>query len=116
MSQSRPPRRREDERLLRGQGVFTDDLNLPGQAYAAFRPLAHAHGGVAMPGFAMPTSVDAPAARSRAIACGTSASQLCWWSPKSGRWPRTCPSWWCSTSTLCPAVVDTAAWCSRACP
>ena len=28
-------RRKEDDRLLSGAGCFTDDLNLPRQAYAA---------------------------------------------------------------------------------
>ncbi len=31
-----PVTRREDLRLLQGQGQYTDDVNLPGQAYAAF--------------------------------------------------------------------------------
>ena len=37
-------RRREDEPLLTGRGRFTDDVNIPGQAYAAFAraPVAHA--------------------------------------------------------------------------
>ncbi len=36
--------RREDDALLRGQGKFTDDVNLDGQAYAAFvrAPVGHA--------------------------------------------------------------------------
>ena len=29
-----PVRRREDQRLLTGQGRYSDDLNLPDQAYA----------------------------------------------------------------------------------
>lgn len=33
---SRPVRRREDARLVIGRGRFADDVNLPGQAYAAF--------------------------------------------------------------------------------
>ena len=39
-----PVRRREDTRFLTGDGRFTDDLNLDGQAYAWFvrSPLAHA--------------------------------------------------------------------------
>ena len=36
MSLSRPPRRREDARHLTGRGLFTDDLECPGQAWAAF--------------------------------------------------------------------------------
>ncbi|MCZ6605668.1 MAG: molybdopterin-dependent oxidoreductase, partial [Alphaproteobacteria bacterium] len=40
----RPIPRKEDERLLRGLGRFTDDFNLPGQYYAAFvrSPCPHA--------------------------------------------------------------------------
>ena len=34
--------RREDPRLLRGQGRYTDDLALPGQAYAATPALSRA--------------------------------------------------------------------------
>jgi carbon-monoxide dehydrogenase large subunit len=30
-----PLRRREDQRLLRGRGEYSDDKNLPGQAHAA---------------------------------------------------------------------------------
>ncbi len=39
-----PVRRREDRRLLTGAGRYSDDLNLPGQAYAVFvrSPYAHA--------------------------------------------------------------------------
>ena len=40
----KPIPRKEDERLLRGQGRFTDDFNLPGQYYAAIvrSPYPHA--------------------------------------------------------------------------
>ena len=38
-----PVRRREDLRLLTGQGRYTDDLKLPGQAYAAMVRSPHAH-------------------------------------------------------------------------
>jgi len=40
----RPVRRKEDARLLTGQGCFSDDFRLPGQAYARFvrSPRAHA--------------------------------------------------------------------------
>jgi carbon-monoxide dehydrogenase large subunit len=38
-----PVSRFEDPRLLRGQGRFQDDLNLPGQAYAVFLRSPHAH-------------------------------------------------------------------------
>jgi carbon-monoxide dehydrogenase large subunit len=38
-----PVKRREDPRLITGQGRFSDDLNLPGQAYAHFVRSPHAH-------------------------------------------------------------------------
>jgi carbon-monoxide dehydrogenase large subunit len=40
-----PVRRREDLRLVTGKGNYTDDVNLPGQAYAMMvrSPHAHAH-------------------------------------------------------------------------
>ena len=39
------PRRKEDDRLLRGQGAFSDDINIPGTVWAHFvrSPHAHAH-------------------------------------------------------------------------
>ena len=39
----RPFRRKEDRRLLTGRGRFSDDVNLPGQAYAAMARSPHAH-------------------------------------------------------------------------
>jgi carbon-monoxide dehydrogenase large subunit len=39
-----PVRRREDRRLLTGNGRYSDDLNLPGQAYAVMVRSPHAHG------------------------------------------------------------------------
>src|SRR5437868_9790822 len=39
----RPVRRREDLRLLTGKGRYSDDVNLPGQAYAAMVRSPHAH-------------------------------------------------------------------------
>ena len=39
-------RRREDWRLLRGEGRFADDLSLPGQAYAACLRAPHAHAAI----------------------------------------------------------------------
>src|SRR6266850_5264425 len=39
----KPVRRVEDERLLTGRGRYSDDFNLPGQAYAAFVRSPHAH-------------------------------------------------------------------------
>jgi carbon-monoxide dehydrogenase large subunit len=38
-----PIPRREDHRLLTGKGSFSDDLNLPGQLYAAFVRSTHPH-------------------------------------------------------------------------
>jgi len=38
-----PVRRREDLRLLTGDGRYSDDINLPGQAYAAMVRSPHAH-------------------------------------------------------------------------
>src|SRR5438128_7663715 len=39
-----PVLRAEDPKLLRGEGRYTDDVNLPGQAYAAIVRSRHAHG------------------------------------------------------------------------
>jgi aerobic carbon-monoxide dehydrogenase large subunit len=39
----RPMPRYEDLRLVRGQGRYTDDMSLPGQAYAMFVRAPHAH-------------------------------------------------------------------------
>jgi carbon-monoxide dehydrogenase large subunit len=50
-----PVRRREDYRLLTGQGRYADDLKAPGQAYAAFVRSPHAHADV--------LAIDAMAAR-----------------------------------------------------
>src|SRR5712691_7819044 len=38
-----PVRRREDQRLLTGNGRYSDDVNLPGQAYAVMLRAPHAH-------------------------------------------------------------------------
>lgn len=38
-----PVRRREDQRLLTGQGRYSDDINLPDQAYAVMVRSPHAH-------------------------------------------------------------------------
>ncbi len=38
-----PVRRKEDFRLVRGAGRFSDDVNLSGQAYAVFLRSPHAH-------------------------------------------------------------------------
>src|SRR5258708_10700188 len=39
-----PVRRKEDDTLVRGKGKYTDDFNLPGQAYAWMVRSTHAHG------------------------------------------------------------------------
>ncbi len=39
-----PVPRKEDPTLLRGQGRYTDDLSLPGQAYAIMVRSTHGHG------------------------------------------------------------------------
>jgi carbon-monoxide dehydrogenase large subunit len=38
-----PVRRKEDARLLTGRGCYSDDINLPGQAYATALRAPHAH-------------------------------------------------------------------------
>src|SRR5262249_28000938 len=38
-----PVRRKEDLRLITGNGRYTDDINLPGQAYAVMVRSPHAH-------------------------------------------------------------------------
>jgi len=39
-----PVRRKEDDTLVRGKGKYTDDFQLPGQAYAWIVRSSHAHG------------------------------------------------------------------------
>ncbi|MDB5600854.1 MAG: carbon monoxide dehydrogenase, partial [Xanthobacteraceae bacterium] len=39
-----PVTRTEDPILVRGEGRYTDDINLPGQVYAAMVRSPHAHG------------------------------------------------------------------------
>src|SRR5437588_7376249 len=66
-----PVRRREDLRLLTGRGRYSDDVTLPGQAYAAMVRSPHAHALIraidtaaarAMPGvFAVLTAEDVAA-------------------------------------------------------
>ena len=53
-----PVRRREDLRLVTGQGCYTDDLSLPGQVHAAIVRSPHAH--------AIIRSIDKTAALARA--------------------------------------------------
>src|SRR5947209_7512313 len=50
-----PVRRREDLRLLTGQGRYSDDLNLSGQTYAVMVRSPHAH--------ALIRAIDTQAAR-----------------------------------------------------
>src|SRR3979409_1384970 len=50
-----PARRKEDDTLVRGKGKYTDDFDLPGQAYAWIVRSSHAHGVI--------RGVDASAAR-----------------------------------------------------
>ena len=67
-----PVQRKEDPILVRGEGRYTDDVRLPGQAYAAFVRSPYAHGGIqgidveaagAMPGvLAVYTAADLAAA------------------------------------------------------
>ncbi|HXU88657.1 MAG TPA: hypothetical protein VFQ62_07385, partial [Methylomirabilota bacterium] len=38
-----PVRRLEDRRFVTGRGIFSDDVNVPGQAHAAFVRSRHAH-------------------------------------------------------------------------
>jgi len=39
----KPVRRREDARLITGTGCYSDDVNVPGQAYASLVRSPHAH-------------------------------------------------------------------------
>ncbi len=50
-----PLRRKEDLRLLTGRGRYSDDVSLPGQAYAAILRSPHAHARI--------RSIDTAAAR-----------------------------------------------------
>ena len=42
-----PVTRREDQRLLTGAGRYTDDIDIPGQAYAHILRSPHAHAEIA---------------------------------------------------------------------
>jgi len=44
---SQPVRRVEDRRFITGEGRYTDDVSLPGQAYAVFLRSPHAHARIA---------------------------------------------------------------------
>src|ERR1043165_4343646 len=73
----KPLIRKEDLRLLTGGGRFSDDVDLPGQAYAAFVRSPHAHARIrsidtakarALPGvLAVPTGADVQADGLKAI-------------------------------------------------
>ncbi|MBO0766020.1 MAG: xanthine dehydrogenase family protein molybdopterin-binding subunit [Hyphomicrobiaceae bacterium] len=41
-----PVRRKEDQRFITGKGRYTDDINRPGQTYAAFVRSPHAHANI----------------------------------------------------------------------
>ena len=74
-----PVPRKEDPTLLRGQGRYTDDINLPGQAYAVMVRSRIAHGilkgidtkaAAAMPGvLAILTHADLEAAGFGPLKC-----------------------------------------------
>lgn len=76
---SQPVRRVEDKRFITGQGQYTDDISLPGQAYSALLRSPHAHAKVlsvdtstarAMPGvLAVYTIDDLKAAKIGNIPC-----------------------------------------------
>ena len=75
-----PVRRKEDDTLVRGKGKYTDDFNLPGQAYAWIVRSSHAHGIIrgidisaakAMPGvLGVWTGTDLAAANYGPFICG----------------------------------------------
>src|SRR5690349_212430 len=75
-----PVRRKEDDTLVRGKGKYTDDFNLPGQAYAWIVRSSHAHGVIkgidtsaarAMPGvLGVWTGTDLVAAGYGPFTCG----------------------------------------------
>ena len=55
-------KRAEDPRLITGQGVFVDDINLPGMLHVAVLRSPHAHARI--------KSVDTAAARGSPWRCG----------------------------------------------
>jgi len=75
-----PVRRKEDDTLVRGKGKYTDDFNLPGQAFAWIVRSSHAHGIIrgidtsaakAMPGvLGVWTGTDLAAAGYGPFTCG----------------------------------------------
>ncbi|MGA8650579.1 MAG: xanthine dehydrogenase family protein molybdopterin-binding subunit, partial [Xanthobacteraceae bacterium] len=70
-----PVRRNEDARLLRGQALFVDDVELPGMVYAAFLRSNVAHARI--------RSIDVSAARARdgVVAVYTAADLGGYWAP-----------------------------------
>ncbi len=70
-----PIRRNEDARLLSGQALFVDDVELPGMVYAAFLRSNAAHGRIC--------SIDVTAARARdgVVAVYTAADLGAYWAP-----------------------------------
>ena len=75
-----PVRRKEDDRLVRGKGKYTDDFTLPNQAYAWMVRSSHAHGIIkrieisgakAMPGvLGVWTGADLASANYNPFICG----------------------------------------------
>jgi carbon-monoxide dehydrogenase large subunit len=75
-----PVRRKEDDRLVRGKGKYTDDFTLPNQAYAWMVRSSHAHGIIrgietsaakAMPGvLGVWTGTDLASANYNPFTCG----------------------------------------------
>jgi aerobic carbon-monoxide dehydrogenase large subunit len=75
-----PVRRKEDDRLVRGKGKYTDDFTLPNQAYAWMVRSSHAHGIIrgietsaakAMPGvLGVWTGADLASANYNPFTCG----------------------------------------------
>jgi carbon-monoxide dehydrogenase large subunit len=75
-----PVRRKEDDRLVRGKGQYTDDFTLPNQAYAWMVRSSHAHGIIrgietsaakAMPGvLGVWTGADLASANYNPFTCG----------------------------------------------
>ena len=126
----------EDPRLLTGHGTFVDDVAVPGMLHAAScaaRSPGRAIGAVdtsaalALPGVhAVFTAADLNPRRARAVVhvdrarraprrpdrrwprarSASSATRWRWSSPRAATSPRTPPSWWSSTTTRSPAVVD----------
>src|SRR5436190_1416646 len=105
-----PVRRTEDPVLVQGQGRYTDDVSLAGEAHAVFVRSRHGHGIIkgidtsaakAMPGvLAIYTGADLSAYGP--TRCVSSAIRSRSWSPKRWRRRRTQPKPWKPTSSLYP--------------